>query len=610
MTKKNFKIRIFCLLLLATYGTCEAQRDTILKGDSTNIYKDLQQYSKRSKFGTFLFGKIVKSPNLPVKKTTTKPRRKTYVDLSCKIIRSVKIQALDPFGYSINDTTKVPHSVFQKLGNKAHKRSTNLAIRNFLLFHSGDEFDPYRIEESERLIRQAGIFNDVSIIPICKKGADSLDIIIWIVDKWSLTGNITANPNRAKINITEKNILGLGHEFSNTFEYNRDFHLQAYSGIYSINRIGNTFINAKISAIDQSDGSERRGLEVERPFYSPIAKWAGGFAIGQSVINDSYYLEAVDSIAGNNGIKYNDLDFFVARSFKLNQNGLNWNNQITFKNLIVSGRSLSNRIIHNGTLGDSLGIYKSRDYLMGMVALSVIDYERENYLFKFGETEDVPVGSFYGIIAAIDHRNNSKYLGLRIGSAFRYSIGYLSFLLEGGKYYDYGYTNPTLLNTEITYYSPLISIGNWKIRQFVKPRLTLGWNETLNKSLVLNDEGGIQGFNDIKLFGLNRTSLYLQTQAYAPWNLFGFRFGPVLYFNCGTISDNQSQLFNGTIYSSVGVGILFKNEMLVWNAFEVSISIYPNVPESSSRYKVNAFRSVDFQLNNLNVDKPVFVDFK
>ena len=598
------------MLLLATYSTCEAQRDTILLGDSTKIYKEIQQYSKKSKFGSFLFGKIVKNQNQPIKKPIAKSKRKTYVNLSCKIIRSIKIHVLDPFGYSIKDTTIVPHSTFQKLGNKVHKCSTNLAIRNFLLFHSGDEFDPYRIEESERLIRQASIFNDVSITPVCKKGEDSLDIIIWILDKWSITGNITANPNRARINITEKNILGLGHEFSNTFEYNKDFHLQAYSGIYSINRIGNTFINAKISAVDQSDGSERRGLEVERPFYSPITKWAGGIAVGQSVINDAYYLKSIDSIAGNNGIKYNDLDFFIARSFKLNQNGVNWNNQVTYKNLITSVRSLSNRIINSGTLGDSLGIYKSRDYLMGMVALSVINYERENYLFKFGETEDIPVGSFYGIIAAIDHKNNSKYLGFRIGSAFRYSMGYLSILFEGGKYYDYGYTNPTILNTEITYYSPLLSIGNWKIRQFIKPRLTLGWNETLNKSLVLNDDGGIQGFSDNKLFGLNRTSIYLQTQAYAPWNLFGFKFGPILYFSAGAISDNQSQLLKGTIYSSVGVGILFKNEMLVWNAFEVSISIYPNVPESNNRYKVNAFRSVDFQLNNLNIDKPVFVDFK
>jgi hypothetical protein len=247
---------------------------------------------------------------------------------------------------------------------------------------------------------------------------------------------------------------------------------------------------------------------------------------------------------------------------------------------------------------------------MGMAALSIIDYERENYLFKFGETEDIPVGTFYGLIGAYDYRNNSKYLGFRVGSAYRYPLGYLSFFIEGGKYYDYGYTNPTIFNTSITYYTPVFTLGKWKFRQFVKPRVTLGWDQTLNKSLVLNDEGGIQGFNNNRLFGLNRASLSLQTQAYAPWNVFGFRFGPALYFNCGVISDNKSQLLSNHIYSAFGLGILFKNEMLVWNTFEVSISFYPNMPQTSERYKVNAFRSVDFQLDNLNIDKPVFVDYK
>jgi hypothetical protein len=71
--------------------------------------------------------------------------------------------------------------------------------------------------------------------------------------------------------------------------------------------------------------------------------------------------------------------------------------------------------------------------------------------------------------------------------------------------------------------------GKWKLRQFVKPQLIIGSKRlnSIGDQLSINDNNGIQGL--IVLNMEPKSNNDLQTQAYAPWNLWGFRLNP--YFN-------------------------------------------------------------------------------
>ncbi len=609
MIRRKLLFFISFTFLILSAGNSFGQIILKNKKDSISFTKDVHGFSKKNKFTRFIYKNLfIQSPVLK-KKPIKKIVKDNCEGFNCKIIRSIIIKVYDPFGYELKDTLKRPLSVFQKVGNKTHIQSTRFSIRNFFMFHDGEEFDAYKLSETERLMRLSNLFRDILITPTTIDGCvDSIDLYVKVIDKWSLTVAFTANPNRARFTITESNFLGLGHESSNSFDYNKDIALEAYQGTYSINRIGNTFISAKIIDENRSDKSSQKAIEIIRPFYSPITKWAGGLSVGQSVINDKLYF--LDTIKNNLLIKFSTLDFFVSHSVNLKKHGLNIKKFAPNQNFIFSLRSLSNRVYSNGTLGDSLGLYKNRDYVLGMVALSYVGYESDRFLFKFGDKEDIPVGNFYGLIGGYDYRNDSQYFGFRLGSAKLTSRGYISFFAEAGMYEGNKYSNATILNLESTYYTPLFTFGKWNVRQFVKPRLTLGWDQPLNKSLILSDNEGIQGFSNENIYGNKRATLYLQTQGYSPYTILGFRFGPVFYFNCGIVSDNKTQLFQNSLYSAVGFGIVFKNEYLTLNAFDVSISLYSYIPEATSYYKTNAFRTVHFDLRNINVEKPDFAEYK
>ena len=101
------RLIILFFVLISTNDFAFAQQKQVVK-DSTQIYTDIENYSKRGKFTRFMYSLIFK----PVASTSQqkKGKRKVYKKLiqkpystfEGKIIRHINIETLDPFGYSID----------------------------------------------------------------------------------------------------------------------------------------------------------------------------------------------------------------------------------------------------------------------------------------------------------------------------------------------------------------------------------------------------------------------------------------------------------------------------------------------------------------------------
>ena len=105
--------------------------------------------------------------------------------------------------------------------------------------------------------------------------------------------------------------------------------------------------------------------------------------------------------------------------------------------------------------------------------------------------------------------------------------------------------------------------------------------------------------------------LHLQTQSYAPWNFIGFHFGPYLTYSLGMLGDAGTGFKNSKVYSQIGLGVLIKNENLVFNTFQISISFYPLIPGiGQDIFKMNSFRTTDFGFRDFEIGKPVPVVFQ
>ena len=167
------------------------------------------------------------------------------------------------------------------------------------------------------------------------------------------------------------------------------------------------------------------------------------------------------------------------------------------------------------------------------------------------------------------------------------------------------------MNAGINYFTGLIEIGKWKFRQFVKPQIPLGINRFSNDSLNPNEDYGLDGINSSGLSGTSRFLFTLQTQSYAPWNFFGFHFGPYLTYTLGMLGDAETRFKNKIKYSQIGFGILIKNENLVFGTFQISVSFYPIIPGiRQDIFKMNSYRTSDFGFRDFEIGKPVPVTYR
>jgi hypothetical protein len=140
---------------------------------------------------------------------------------------------------------------------------------------------------------------------------------------------------------------------------------------------------------------------------------------------------------------------------------------------------------------------------------------------------------------------------------------------------------------EPNYFTKLFSIGNWRLRQFVNPRLVIGSNrvDIIGDKLNINEENGLAGFNSA-LYGTSKMVLSLQTQTYSPHSVLGFRLNPFFNYSIAVLGSPD-------------------------NAMLRSKSYYPTIPyQGDNVFKTNTFETTDYGLQSFELAKPRIVDYK
>ena len=608
--------RILILFFVPAFltGSALAQQTTV-KSDTTHLYKDIETYSKRNKFNTFMYRLIFKpiaiiSKKGAKKKVYKKLIQKPYSTFQGKIIRNINIVTLDPFGNSVTDTARLTQNFLTHTGNSLHVKTQVIAIRNLLLIRKNEPFNSFFVRESERLIRTQKFVHDVSFFVVSSGvESDSVDIFIRELDIWSINPKIEISTSLIKIDITDKNFLGLGHEFQSVLSRNISTGINAFRTNYFIPNILTTYINSNLHYEVDGYGNIKRSFALDRPFYSPYAKWAGGISISTQVKRDS--LVGLTPVYVPLNLKFKTQDFWGAKAITIFKGDTE---DELATNLIFSARFLRIRYLEKPTdINDPLHIYSNENFYLAGIGISTRKYVQDKYIFKFGTTEDVPVGKVLEITGGYQLRDNAwrPYLGMRLSFGNYNEWGYLSTNIEYGTFFRASHSEQGVVTLGINYFTGLFEIGKWKFRQFIKPQVTIGLNRFSYDTLTLNDGRGINGFNSTGLSGTNRLLFMLQTQSYAPWNFIGFNFGPFLVCSVGMLGDAISGFKNRKLYSQIGFGILIKNENLVFNTFQISISFYPLIPgKGSDIFKINSFSTTDFGFRDFETGKPDIVMYR
>jgi hypothetical protein len=600
------------VLLILMFFCCQISFSQIKKTekDSTDVYQSLQTYSKKNKFTRFLHSVIFEPINSKKKKQVIKrPQKKRSVE--GKIIRKINIVTLDPFGHSDLDTTVNPHNWAERTGNRIHLKSKKIAIKNLLLFKKNTPYDALLIKESERIIRLQKFVNRVTItVEEATVQSDSVDISIRVLDSWSTVPKIAVSGNKTSLGINERNFFGIGHQLDYIYTHRTSDGKNGNDLAYTVPNLRNTFVKTQFKYKNDLDNYYAKSIDVERPFYSPLAKWAGGIYLDQQFRKDT--LQGADLSYVTQNFKFSSHDFWLGKAFQILK-GTTVIDQST--NLILSARFLNISYLESPSIEyDPANFFSGEQLILSGIGINTRQFVKDQYIFRNGITEDVPTGRIYGLTYGYQYKNSKwrPYLGAQVSFGKYHKWGFLSTNFEAGTFFSNSKTEQTTFSFQANYFTKLLTMGNWKLRQFIKPQIIIGNNRqnSVGDRLTINENYGIQGFNSA-IYGTRKMLMTLQTQAYAPKDFGGFRMNPYFNYSIALLGNKVGGTTTSKAYSKIGIGVIINNDYLVFRSFQLSLSYYPTIPfQGDNVFTTNAFQTSDIGLQNFELAKPKTVEYK
>lgn len=604
MIKKRLLISLFLGIFLFISNSLFAQ----VENDRITIDTVKVENKKPTKFKNFynkLLFKNKRKNNFPLQ--VDNRNEKLYEG---KIIRNIYYKTQDPFGYSLTDTTKRPTKWVERAGNTLHLKSKKFVLKQNVLFKEGQKYDSVKVYESERLIRTNRSIRKVEI-DAQLVGKDSVDLYVNSIDSWSMFVTGTLSSSRAGIRIRERNILGLGHVLDNRYRHNYSSGKSLYQFDYTVPNIGKSRIQGNIHYFKNEDDYYNKSINFVRPFYSPLAHYAGGISVGQIYFQDS--LDFKKEKLEMNNFKYDFQDYWLARAFRIDKNKST--NNIT--NFIVSTRFYRRNYDEKPIeQNDPIDFFSNQtNYMLG-IGISSRRYVKTRFIYNYNIDEDIAVGKSFGVISSYQRiRNENRYyLGTKASMGGFLRSGFYGINIEYGGFFNKSAFEQQTLSIELQYMAKLMTIGKWKIRNFGKLNYLLGHNRLDSPadelSLHQDDYLGMAGFrSDRGLIGQQKLMLEYQVQTYTPYQFLGFRVSPFFNAMFSAIGNNSKFILNNNpVYSRFTLGVMFTNDYFVFNNIRFSFSFYPNIPgQGNNIFKTNSIDNRDFDMMDFNFSKPSYI---
>ncbi|HMJ71628.1 MAG TPA: hypothetical protein VK508_22185 [Cyclobacteriaceae bacterium] len=479
-------------------------------------------------------------------------------------IRSIRIKKADLLEGSVLDTVLVASSKVGKLVNRLHIDTRDFIVRNNLLFEAGDNVDPYKLADNERVLRQFKTIRDARIYLKPVEGTtDQVDVVVVTQDVASIGASGSySSLNNFSLDVTNINILGYAKQLQ--VSYFRNIDGQPHDGYEVLLRepnFGSSFIKGEIR---YTDNYLRNRLSVitGRDFLTPRMKYAGGLEAFRT--HENYVINRNDTLP--QPYTQENIDAWLGRSIQL----------ATRTNFIVAVRTHDYRFIDRPFIStDSNYFFFNRNYILGGLTIFKTNYVKGSLIQGFGKTEDVPVNTWFGTTFGPEYNNFStrRYIDVHAGMG-RYirKTGYFYAEAIVGGFRTGSTWEDGIVNLNGRYFSNLLRAGKTKVRQFVNFSFVKGYNRTINQTLAIN-----RGWRDNRGFvplGSKRATLGFETIYFTPWYYLGFKFALYHGADFNVIADSEKMFNKDNVYPSLKAGIRMLNDNLVFPTLSVDLVYY------------------------------------
>ena len=607
--------------------TYKIQKDTVFIEQSTKVtakesknmertktfYDSVYKKLSRRKFSQFLYELAFKQPkSQPLPGNSDKVKSDVpFEKYKGKVIRHIWIKTLDPFGTSTIDTLEGAQTGVGIALNKAHIKTRPWIIRKNLFIKEGQKVDPYLLADNERNIRQMSFINNVTtyIVPV-DNSSDSVDITIVTNDVWSIGFDVvTAEASKASFRLYDANFLGLADRLTMGFSLrtSRQPFFLLDDAAYSYNNIAGTFLNTTVSYTLDDVGNQNLGLSCNRNFYSINTKWAFGAGYQYTKMVDVVETSDEENNVTNNIISYFDeINLWGGRAFRIS------NASIPTRFVLTESYYQRNYSSRPGVTIDSNRTYYNTTRFLTGLAFSANSYYLSDYIFQFGKTENIPYGEAFKFTFGpeINDFYTRLYGGIDLSAGdFISGFGYLSGRGVLGGYLNHKSTEDCVLKMNMNYLSPLYTTPDkkFKFRCYLNTDYRLGFNfrtnnldyTDINRDLHINE---VQ--YDTLFWGRQSLSTTLAVIMYTPLYFYGFKFAFALQLKGGFIAANGESLFHQPFNSGVGLGIMIRNDNLIFPPFVISCFYYPSIPHGVPWWQVDFTQDIGFRITDYNVTMP------
>jgi len=546
---------------------------------SENFYKSLDTYSKKNKLLELLHNSIIVGKKEYKKVTNNSNFDRSFIEYthySGKIIVEIRFLQVRLFSGSVNDTTDLVDHKNKGIFEKIHSNTKDDVIAKYLTFSVGEELDPHRISDSERILRNLSFIEDAKIIVLpIKDDTTKVDLVVVTKDRFAWGFNIIPYSfNRVSTSVYDRNVLGNGWNFELKYMYNGGF--QPPNGIdtkIDFINVKGWFVNATLGYYYDAQREGGR-LYFSKPFVTVETKYGGGLELE----NSHSYRNYGDTL--HIPFTYNYEDLWLAHQFSLSNKDRN-------KTLFIAGRVGRKKFTSRPYIAADTNYYfYNTNVALGSIIYSKIDYYKSRLVYGFGITEDIPVGTRVRFTAGIvyDDFNNFNYRGISAGhSLINEKWGYALFGFEWGALYDQREFRHGWVSLYWNYISPLIRKRKFNLRHFIRVHYRESFNQLRDYYLHLSDENAIRGLNLNGIKGLRTAYFSYESVMFTPANIFGFKVAMFGFADIGFISNDSKLISGNKMYSGVGFGWRIKNESLVFSTIQIRLAYYAHTAAGGGR---------------------------
>ena len=572
----------------------KADTTKLVPVSTINPAKNLNNLVTKNNFSKKMLQFLVTSPQTQLEQTGV-PSISYFTQFRGKKIASIRFIRLHPFGTSLRDTTLDATKWIDKAGNRLHMNTTRNKLRMQLQFDEGELVNPLLMAENEKLMRDLSYLEDVSFLLEPVEGnPDEVNVVVVSKDKFEYAVSMSVNADNSNIEFANVNMFGLGHRLNIGMAQKNEYlpEMGIYAS-YHVNNIFNNFIN---STIGFTDTYIKKGWNtaVEKKFLTSREKNAGGLSFEQ--VSKYNYIAEDHPIELDTTVAYVTSDLWFTHAFS---NSRNQNNK-TLLSLRYYHQKFN--LDENYSYGES-EFLRNHDFILAGLAFSRRNLYKNNLVYGYGVTEDIPYGHYYEINAGLDKSQFGvwPYLNLSLSNAFidlngNYYAGHLG--IDG--FFNNGEVKQATLLANINFFTKKFFFRGTPFRQFVKIEFLGGINRLEEEYLTIDGRFGIRDFYTNELKGRDRLKINLETVRFLKGSFYGFKFTNYIFSDFAFLSYDLATLFKSDFYAGIGTGLRIYNESLFFKIIDIRLTWFPIIPPE----RINPFA-----VNLQGVSRSSFDDF-